>query len=187
MTSFVVATFGNDGWSLPLELLQLSVLGYVSSKPGSSRGRGARKEACTSMDFDQAPKSTNVYTMETIERVRRVCRFFLSAAACRAAGRFVKGDADIEGCAHKMPESASALWSMVSLTAAKTSRMFDVSVACVRLSNKTVSGLTVHVYTFVLGHKDRAARSMQAALFNDVHEETGQQTLTEGKGSNVPY
>lgn len=37
--------------------------------------------------------------------------------------------------AHKMPESASALWRMVSLTAAKTRRMFDVSVACVRLKN----------------------------------------------------
>lgn len=37
--------------------------------------------------------------------------------------------------AHKMPESASALWRMVSLTAAKTRRMFDVSVAWVRLKN----------------------------------------------------
>jgi hypothetical protein len=34
---------------------------------------------------------------------------------------------------HSMPESFSAFCSMVSLTAAKTSRMFDVSVACVRL------------------------------------------------------
>lgn len=30
---------------------------------------------------------------------------------------------------HRMPESASALCKMVSLTAAKTSRMFEVSVA----------------------------------------------------------
>jgi len=37
------------------------------------------------------------------------------------------------GYAHSMPESAKALWRMVSLTAAKTSRMFEVSVACVRL------------------------------------------------------
>lgn len=32
-----------------------------------------------------------------------------------------------------MPESLSAFCKMVSLTAAKTNRMFDVSVACVRL------------------------------------------------------
>lgn len=38
-----------------------------------------------------------------------------------------------KGFAHSMPESAKALWRMVSLTAAKTSRMFEVSVACVRL------------------------------------------------------
>lgn len=37
-----------------------------------------------------------------------------------------------------MPESLRALFNIVSLTAAKTSRMFEVSVACVRL------------YTFVL-------------------------------------
>lgn len=35
---------------------------------------------------------------------------------------------------HNIPESLSAFCSIVSLTAAKTSRMFDVSVACVRLS-----------------------------------------------------
>ena len=34
---------------------------------------------------------------------------------------------------YRMPESLSAFCSIVSLTAAKTSRMFDVSVACVRL------------------------------------------------------
>lgn len=33
-----------------------------------------------------------------------------------------------------MPESFSAFWRMVSLTAANTSRMLDVSVACVRLT-----------------------------------------------------
>lgn len=32
-----------------------------------------------------------------------------------------------------MPESLRAFWRMVSLTAAKTRRMFEVSVACVRL------------------------------------------------------
>jgi hypothetical protein len=34
---------------------------------------------------------------------------------------------------HRMPESFSAFCSIVSFTAAKTRRMFDVSVACVRL------------------------------------------------------
>jgi hypothetical protein len=34
---------------------------------------------------------------------------------------------------HNMPESLSAFCRIVSLTAAKTSRMFDVSVACVKL------------------------------------------------------
>jgi hypothetical protein len=34
---------------------------------------------------------------------------------------------------YRMPESFNAFCSIVSLTAAKTSRMFDVSVACVRL------------------------------------------------------
>jgi hypothetical protein len=33
----------------------------------------------------------------------------------------------------RIPESLRAFWRMVSFTAAKTSRMFDVSVACVRL------------------------------------------------------
>lgn len=33
-----------------------------------------------------------------------------------------------------MPESFSAFCNMVSFTAAKTSRMFEVSVACVKLS-----------------------------------------------------
>ena len=36
-------------------------------------------------------------------------------------------------CAHRIPESLSAFWRIVSLTAAKTRRMFDVSVACVKL------------------------------------------------------
>jgi hypothetical protein len=34
-----------------------------------------------------------------------------------------------------MPESFSALFKMVSFTAAKTRRMLDVSVACVKLEN----------------------------------------------------
>ena len=43
------------------------------------------------------------------------------------------------GSAHNMPESASALWRIVSLTAAKTRRMFEVSVAWVKLQNCDVS------------------------------------------------
>ncbi len=39
---------------------------------------------------------------------------------------------DQEGL-HNIPESLSAFWRIVSFTAAKTSRMFEVSVACVRL------------------------------------------------------
>ena len=50
------------------------------------------------------------------------------------------------GSAHSMPESASALWRMVSLTAAKTRRMFEVSVACVRLQDHGVSVATRKVY-----------------------------------------
>lgn len=34
---------------------------------------------------------------------------------------------------YRMPESLSAFCSIVSFTAAKTRRMFEVSVACVRL------------------------------------------------------
>lgn len=40
---------------------------------------------------------------------------------------------------HSMPESASALCRIVSLTAAKTSLIFDVSVAWVRLRFCSVS------------------------------------------------
>ena len=34
---------------------------------------------------------------------------------------------------YRMPESLSAFCNIVSFTAAKTNRMFDVSVACVKL------------------------------------------------------
>jgi len=40
---------------------------------------------------------------------------------------------------YKMPESARALCRMVSLTAAKTRRMLDVSVAWVRLDGVSLS------------------------------------------------
>lgn len=37
---------------------------------------------------------------------------------------------------HKIPESFSAFWRIVSFTAAKTRRIFEVSVACVRLDSR---------------------------------------------------
>ena len=40
---------------------------------------------------------------------------------------------------HKIPESFSAFWRIVSFTAAKTRRIFEVSVACVRLDNRQQS------------------------------------------------
>jgi len=39
---------------------------------------------------------------------------------------------ECEICDHKMPESLRAFCSMVSLTAANTNRIFEVSVACVK-------------------------------------------------------
>lgn len=57
---------------------------------------------------------------------------------------------------HSMPESLSAFCSIVSLTAAKTSRMLEVSVACVRLDGLAVVDRSRHV------------------------------VLTEGKGSGAP-
>jgi hypothetical protein len=42
-----------------------------------------------------------------------------------------------------MPESFNAFCKMVSLTAAKTSRIFDVSVACVRLGQSVTSRIVV--------------------------------------------
>lgn len=40
---------------------------------------------------------------------------------------------------YRIPESFNAFCSMVSFTAAKTSRMFDVSVACVKLYHVSFS------------------------------------------------
>ena len=37
---------------------------------------------------------------------------------------------------HKIPESLRAFWRIVSFTAAKTRRIFEVSVACVRLDSR---------------------------------------------------
>ena len=46
---------------------------------------------------------------------------------------------------HSMPESLSAFCSIVSLTAANTSRMLDVSVAWVRLNGLAVVDGSRHV------------------------------------------
>jgi hypothetical protein len=43
------------------------------------------------------------------------------------------------GSDYRMPESFNAFCSIVSLTAAKTSRIFEVSVACVRLHRSVTS------------------------------------------------
>ncbi len=40
----------------------------------------------------------------------------------------------------RMPESLRALFNIVSLTAAKTRRMFEVSVACVKLYERQCPG-----------------------------------------------
>lgn len=61
---------------------------------------------------------------------------------------------------HSMPESLSAFCSIVSLTAAKTSRIFEVSVACVRLGDG-------------LGTREKKSK------------ESGQAILTEDRGSGV--
>lgn len=39
----------------------------------------------------------------------------------------------VVGCGYRTPASRRAFWRMVSFTAAKTRRMFPVSVACVKL------------------------------------------------------
>jgi hypothetical protein len=65
--------------------------------------------------------------------------------ACEGGGRSTSGYSEAVCLAlkynvhrgfedHRMPESLSAFCSIVSFTAAKTRRMFDVSVACVRLT-----------------------------------------------------
>lgn len=50
-------------------------------------------------------------------------------------GQKVKSSMAVCGmvCDHKMPESFSAFCRIVSFTAANTSLIFDVSVACVKL------------------------------------------------------
>lgn len=52
----------------------------------------------------------------------------------------------MRGAIHNIPESASALWRIVSLTAAKTRRIFDVSVACVRLSIHVISQFLLNLF-----------------------------------------
>jgi len=50
---------------------------------------------------------------------------------CQLRELYVQGK-DPSELDHKIPESLRAFCKIVSLTAAKTSRMFDVSVACVK-------------------------------------------------------
>jgi hypothetical protein len=54
----------------------------------------------------------------------------------RKSGRGVVPSHPASDDHHKIPESFSAFWRIVSFTAAKTRRIFDVSVACVRLENR---------------------------------------------------
>lgn len=51
----------------------------------------------------------------------------------REGRRLVKYGVQSVSCIHRMPESLRALFRMVSFTAANTSRMLDVFVACVKL------------------------------------------------------
>lgn len=44
--------------------------------------------------------------------------------------------AQFHGDHHKIPESFRAFWRIVSFTAANTRRIFEVSVACVRLESR---------------------------------------------------
>lgn len=77
---------------------------------------------------------------------------------------FSWGEKRGDGLAHRMPESARALCRMVSLTAAKTRRMLDVSVAWVRLDGVSFRcdvflesdlGFTIHTYW---GYRFKCAR-----------------------------
>lgn len=56
----------------------------------------------------------------------------------------------IGSASYRMPESFSAFWRMVSLTAAKTSRMLDVSVACVRLASRVSEARVIPATTLHL-------------------------------------
>ena len=103
---------------------------------------GKRKEASTLLEPNPVPKLMNVYTVRMIGTRKKGISFLLSSNGYCRVGCFLTGDALCRKCVHRMPESASALWRIVSLTAAKTSRIFEVSVACVRLSNNNVSILT---------------------------------------------
>lgn len=98
-----------------------------------------------------------------------------------------------------MPESASALWRMVSLTAAKTSRMFEVSVACVRLQYRHVSEIVVkvasteqasesmlHPHTASIGLRYQLGHCHAGSLPRTrPHKEKS--VLTVGTNSNAPY
>lgn len=58
---------------------------------------------------------------------------------------YVKKNAD-----YKMPESFNAFCKMVSLIAANTSRILEVSVACVKLDDQWVRGYNSSIFPFDL-------------------------------------
>lgn len=76
------------------------------------------KSLSTSMDF----LSLNII------KESRISSLSAWLVSCRKAKRGVR-----KCRRQRMPESFRALFKIVSLTAAKTRRMFDVSVACVKL------------------------------------------------------
>ena len=110
----------------------------------------------------------------------------------RGGTLFPRGDAGGRRGAHSMPESASALWRMVSLTAAKTRRMFDVSVACVRLRNRIVSVITskVHLpFIWSLVYQTIAEMSIlhcNHACIQPLKLEKEEVLLTEDRDSDAP-
>ena len=64
--------------------------------------------------------------------------------------RRFRDSADAHHC-HRIPDSARALCNIVSLTAAKTRRMFDVSVACVRLRQPSSAVIAPSQHTTQVG------------------------------------
>ena len=90
-----------------------------------------------STELGRVPEPVNVCTITMLESAGRVSFSPYQQQPLRwkvfSEGRSVNGS-----CNHKMPESASALWRIVSLTAAKTSRIFEVSVAWVRLWDRDI-------------------------------------------------
>ena len=105
---------------------------------------------------------------------------------------FPRGDASGRRGAHSMPESARALWRIVSFTAAKTRRMFDVSVACVRLGNRIISVITskMHLpFIWSLVYPTIAEMSIlhcKHACIQPLKLEKEEVLLTEDRDSDAP-